>query len=148
MRKFIADDCIQKLLLSTVRNGSVQLAAKFKLVEVLLHYYFFVFRIKMCTEISQKDLTTAHHEMGHIEYFLAYKNQPTIFRAGANPGFHEATGDTISLSVETPSYLKKVGLMKKSKMKEGIYIGDHPFSTYAMKGEGGGFHQCVRLLFK
>ncbi|XP_002165887.3 uncharacterized protein LOC100206770 [Hydra vulgaris] len=72
-------------------------------------------RIKMCAEVNQNDLTTIHHEMGHIEYFLAYKNQPNTFRAGANPGFHEAIGDTISLSVETPTYLKKVNLLKKEK---------------------------------
>ena len=73
----------------------------------------------MCTRINQKDLTTVHHEMGHIEYFLAYKNQPTVFRSGANPGFHEAIGDTISLSVETPSYLKRVGLMNQSELNSG-----------------------------
>lgn len=67
-------------------------------------------RIKMCTKINQEDLTTVHHEMGHIEYFLAYKNQPNMFRAGANPGFHEAIGDTISLSVETTNYLHQVKL--------------------------------------
>jgi len=76
----------------------------------------------MCTKVDQKDLTTIHHEMGHIEYFLAYKNQPTIFRAGANPGFHEAIGDTISLSVETPSYLHKVGLLNESRLKEGKIV--------------------------
>lgn len=31
-------------------------------------------------------LSTAHHEMGHIEYYLQYKNQPLVFREGANPG--------------------------------------------------------------
>ena len=73
----------------------------------------------MCTRINQKDLTTVHHEMGHIEYFLAYRNQPTVFRAGANPGFHEAIGDTISLSVETPSYLKQIGLMNDTELDQG-----------------------------
>lgn len=33
-----------------------------------------------------KDLITAHHEMAHIEYFLAYRNLPKVFRDGANPG--------------------------------------------------------------
>ena len=76
----------------------------------------------MCAEVNQNDLTTIHHEMGHIEYFLAYKNQPNTFRAGANPGFHEAIGDTISLSVETPTYLKKVNLLKKEKWNKGEII--------------------------
>jgi peptidyl-dipeptidase A len=48
--------------------------------------------------------------MGHIEYFLQYKNQPVVFREGANPGFHEAIGDLLALSVSTPGHLNKVGL--------------------------------------
>ena len=31
-------------------------------------------------------LLTTHHEMGHIEYYLQYKDQPVKFRGGANPG--------------------------------------------------------------
>lgn len=44
------------------------------------------FRIKQCTRVNQDDLYTAHHEMGHIQYFLQYKNQPIVYRTGANPG--------------------------------------------------------------
>lgn len=49
--------------------------------------------------------------MGHVEYFLQYKEQPVLFRDGANPGFHEAIGDLMSLSVETPKHLKTIGLL-------------------------------------
>ena len=49
--------------------------------------------------------------MGHCEYDLAYKDQPIAFRSGANPGFHEAIGDTIALSVLNPKHLKSVGLL-------------------------------------
>jgi peptidyl-dipeptidase A len=35
--------------------------------------------------------------MGHIEYFMAYKDQPLYYRDGANSGFHEAIGDTIGM---------------------------------------------------
>lgn len=66
------------------------------------------FRIKMCTKITQEDFITVHHEMGHIQYFILYKDQPIAFRDGANPGFHEAVGDTIALSVGTPKHLEKV----------------------------------------
>ncbi|XP_047488914.1 angiotensin-converting enzyme-like isoform X2 [Penaeus chinensis] len=66
------------------------------------------YRIKMCTEVNMYDLVTVHHEMGHIEYFMAYKNQPHVFRESANPGFHEAIGDLISLSVMTPTHLEDV----------------------------------------
>ncbi|XP_063977771.1 angiotensin-converting enzyme-like [Diachasmimorpha longicaudata] len=69
------------------------------------------FRIKQCTRINMEDLLTAHHEMGHIQYFLQYRNQPTVFKEGANPGFHEAVGDTIALSASTPEHLKTIGLL-------------------------------------
>ncbi|XP_066583828.1 angiotensin-converting enzyme-like [Prorops nasuta] len=68
------------------------------------------FRIKQCTRINMEDLATAHHEMGHIEYFLQYKDQPFIFKGGANPGFHEAVGDVIELSASTPTHLQSIGL--------------------------------------
>lgn len=46
--------------------------------------------------------------MGHIQYYILYKNQPLPFRSGANPGFHEAVGDTMALSTSNPTHLKKV----------------------------------------
>lgn len=66
------------------------------------------FRVKMCTNINMEDFVTIHHEMGHIQYFILYKDQPLAFRDGANPGFHEAVGDLIALSVSTPQHLMKV----------------------------------------
>jgi len=62
--------------------------------------------------ISQQDLITVSHEMGHAEYYLLYKDQPVEYRTGANPGFHEAVGDTIALSVMTPEHLKEIKLLK------------------------------------
>lgn len=70
-------------------------------------------RIKQCTQVKMDDLLVVHHEMGHVEYFLKYAKQPAFFRTGANPGFHEAIGDTIALSVATPKHLKAVGLLKE-----------------------------------
>ncbi|MCP3661004.1 MAG: hypothetical protein GY696_00675, partial [Gammaproteobacteria bacterium] len=69
------------------------------------------FAIKMCTKITMEDLITIHHEMGHVEYFMAYSKQPIKFRDSANAGFHEAIGDTIALSVSTPGHLNKIGLL-------------------------------------
>ncbi|MDE3011592.1 MAG: M2 family metallopeptidase [Pseudomonadota bacterium] len=68
-------------------------------------------RLKMCIHINEKDFTTAHHELGHNFYQLAYAQQPFLFKASANDGFHEAIGDTIALSV-TPEYLKAIGLIQ------------------------------------
>ncbi|XP_074835263.1 angiotensin-converting enzyme [Carettochelys insculpta] len=69
------------------------------------------FRIKQCTTVTMEQLFTVHHEMGHVEYYLQYKDQPVSFRSGANPGFHEAIGDVMSLSVSTPGHLQKIGLL-------------------------------------
>ncbi|XP_056152965.1 angiotensin-converting enzyme [Lampris incognitus] len=71
------------------------------------------FRIKQCTVVTMDDLITVHHEMGHVQYFLQYKDQPVSFRDGANPGFHEAIGDVLALSVATPKHLKSIGLLDK-----------------------------------
>ncbi|XP_052750787.1 angiotensin-converting enzyme-like [Galleria mellonella] len=69
------------------------------------------FRIKMCTVVNREHFRIVHHEMGHVQYYLQYRNQPNVFREGANPGFHEAVGDTIALSVSSPKHLRRVGLI-------------------------------------
>ncbi|XP_044855270.1 angiotensin-converting enzyme isoform X4 [Mauremys mutica] len=69
------------------------------------------FRIKQCTVVNMDDLITVHHEMGHVQYFLQYKDQPISFRDGANPGFHEAIGDVMALSVSTPKHLHSISLL-------------------------------------
>jgi peptidyl-dipeptidase A len=70
-------------------------------------------RIKMCIDVTDEDFSTIHHELGHNFYQRAYKRLPAVFRDGANDGFHEAVGDTISLSI-TPEYLVKIGLIDKA----------------------------------
>jgi peptidyl-dipeptidase A len=67
-------------------------------------------RIKMCAVVGAEDFRTVHHELGHNYYQRAYKEQPNLFRGGANDGFHEAIGDTITLSI-TPEYLRQIGLI-------------------------------------
>ncbi len=67
-------------------------------------------RIKMCIHIDADNFTTIHHEEGHNEYQRAYREQPYLFRGGANDGFHEAIGDSIALAI-TPDYLKQLGLI-------------------------------------
>jgi peptidyl-dipeptidase A len=69
-------------------------------------------RIKMCIQIRGEDFVTIHHELGHNIYQRAYKNQPFLFKNGANDGFHEAIGDAIALAI-TPEYLHKVGLLEQ-----------------------------------
>jgi len=78
----------------------------------------------MCTQIDDNYFRTVHHEMGHVEYFMAYKNQPVIFRSGANSGFHEAIGDTISLAVLTDTHLKNIGFINEvsTSQREAVFF--------------------------
>jgi len=69
-------------------------------------------RIKQCVEVNGEQFATLHHELGHIYYFLLYRDLPSIFKGGAHDGFHEAIGDTIQLSM-TPGYLQSKGLMDR-----------------------------------
>ncbi len=71
-------------------------------------------RIKQCIEQTEESLTTLHHEIGHIYYFMLYKEQPILFQGGANDGFHEGIGDTLQLSM-TPSYLRELGLIGETE---------------------------------
>jgi hypothetical protein len=45
-----------------------------------------LYRIKQCTRVVMDDLFAAHHEMGHVQYFIQYKDQPAAYKEGANPG--------------------------------------------------------------
>ena len=67
-------------------------------------------RIKMCIDVNAEDFTVIHHELGHNYYYRAYNQESYLYRASANDGFHEAVGDTVSLSI-TPEYLQQIGLL-------------------------------------
>jgi len=56
---------------------------------------------------------TAHHELGHVYYYIAYTNPrvPVVLREGANRAFHEAVGDLISIAANQEQYLKQAGLL-------------------------------------
>jgi len=55
---------------------------------------------------------TAHHEMGHVFYFLAYDRPdvPAVLRRGASPAMHEAMAETLATPTVQPPYLKRLGL--------------------------------------
>jgi peptidyl-dipeptidase A len=56
---------------------------------------------------------TAHHELGHGHYFMAYTRPevPPLLRIGANPGFHEGIGELISLASSQVPYLQSRGVL-------------------------------------
>jgi peptidyl-dipeptidase A len=78
-------------------------------------------RIKMCINETYEDLRTIYHELGHNYYQRAYSDQPPVFRDGAHSGFHEAIGDTVTLSM-TPDYLEKVGLITSATVSDEAVI--------------------------
>jgi peptidyl-dipeptidase A len=57
---------------------------------------------------------TAHHELGHVYYYLAYARPevPFLLRTGANRAFHEAIGELGRLASLSAPYLKRIGLLK------------------------------------
>jgi peptidyl-dipeptidase A len=56
---------------------------------------------------------TAHHELGHIYYFLSYSRPevPPILRVGANRAMHEAVGDLAVIAARQPAYLEAIGVL-------------------------------------
>jgi peptidyl-dipeptidase A len=78
-------------------------------------------RIKMCIRPTYEELRTIYHELGHIYYYLWYKDQPFMFQNGAHDGFHEAVGDTVNLSM-TPAYLAKIGLVPAARPSQEAVI--------------------------
>ncbi len=78
-------------------------------------------RIKMCIKQTYDELRVIYHELGHNYYQWAYKDQPALFWDGAHGGFHEAIGDTVTLSM-TPAYLEEVGLIKSAEQSDEAVI--------------------------
>ncbi len=81
-------------------------------------------RIKMCITQTYDKLRTIYHELGHNYYQRAYNQQPMLFREGAqgaHDGFHEAIGDTITLSM-TPEYLAEIGLVASAEQSQQAII--------------------------
>jgi peptidyl-dipeptidase A len=74
-------------------------------------------RSLMSVEPNEEWFAAAHHELGHIYYFLSYDRPavPYLLRDGANRAFHEAVGELAKLASEQTPYLVKVGVMPEAK---------------------------------
>jgi peptidyl-dipeptidase A len=90
-------------------------------------------RLAACLRVDAADFRLAHHELGHAFYFRAYSDQPYLFQGGANDGFHEAVGDFIALSAQTPTYLHQIGLLDAVPGPD----GDIPFLLGLLDWHGG-----------
>jgi peptidyl-dipeptidase A len=68
--------------------------------------------------------STAHHELGHIYYYLSYTRPgvPVLLRRGANRGFHEGVGELISIAAMQTPYLKQVGVMPGDQSPDRIAV--------------------------
>uniref|UniRef100_UPI00358F66E6 angiotensin-converting enzyme 2 n=1 Tax=Myxine glutinosa TaxID=7769 RepID=UPI00358F66E6 len=76
------------------------------------------FRIQMCGKVNMEDFLTAHSEMGHLQYDMEYASQPFLFHDGANKGFHEAVGKTVSLSAATFKHLSYLELLPQDFVED------------------------------
>ncbi len=76
-------------------------------------------RSLMSIEPDMRWFTTAHHELGHIYYYLSYSTPevPILLREGANRAYHEAIGELIGLAASQRPYLKSVGLLSNAAAK-------------------------------
>ncbi len=56
---------------------------------------------------------TAHHELGHIYYYIEYSNPnvPLLLRRGANRSYHEGIGDLMKIAALQRPYLEQLNLL-------------------------------------
>ncbi len=55
-------------------------------------------RIKQCIEPTQEHLMTVYHELGHVFYYLSYKDLPYLYQSGAQrrlPRSHRRHGESV-----------------------------------------------------
>jgi peptidyl-dipeptidase A len=86
---------------------------------------------------------TAHHELGHIYYYLSYSNPeiPPLLREGANRAYHEALGSMFGFAAMQKPFLTNLNLIDanakvdetKSVLKEALnFVVFIPFATGTM----------------
>ncbi len=70
-------------------------------------------RSLMSVQANSRWFGTAHHELGHIYYYLSYDRPavPLFLREGANRAFHEGIGDLIAIAAGQEPYLRAVGIL-------------------------------------
>jgi peptidyl-dipeptidase A len=100
-------------------------------------------RSLMSVESNADWYSTAHHELGHIYYYISYTNKdvPPLMREGANRAYHEAIGTMMGLAASQKPFLEARGLAPKDAkvdetqvlLKEALnYIAYMPFATGTM----------------
>ncbi|KYN03578.1 Angiotensin-converting enzyme [Cyphomyrmex costatus] len=72
------------------------------------------FRMFACLEIQPQDFNIIYHEIGHIQYYMAYQNQSSFFKNGINSAFHESIGDAISYGTASFGHMHRLGLIRNA----------------------------------
>ncbi len=70
-------------------------------------------RSLMSVQANTRWFGTAHHELGHVYYYLSYTRPevPVFLRGGANRGFHEGIGELITIASQQVPYLREAGVL-------------------------------------
>ncbi|HEX8774687.1 MAG TPA: M2 family metallopeptidase [Pyrinomonadaceae bacterium] len=100
-------------------------------------------RSLMSVEANADWYETAHHELGHIYYYLTYTNKdvPPLMREGANRAYHEAMGSLMGLAAMQKPFLEARGLAPRDAkvdemrvlLKEALnFVAYMPFATETM----------------
>jgi peptidyl-dipeptidase A len=100
-------------------------------------------RSLMSVEPNSEWYETAHHELGHIYYYLSYSNPdvPILLREGANRAYHEALGSMMGMAAMQKPFMENLNLIPKNTktddmqtlLKEALnYVVFIPFSTGTM----------------
>ncbi len=79
-------------------------------------------RSLMSVEPNREWWETAHHELGHIYYYLSYSRPevPYVLRTGANPAYHEGMGTMIGLASLQRRALVDRGLIPETAKVDGM----------------------------
>lgn len=100
-------------------------------------------RSLMSVEPNADWYETAHHELGHIYYYISYSNPkvPKLLREGANRAYHEAMGSMMGVAAMQKPFLVGRGLIPadakvdqtqallREALSNGVFI---PFSAGTM----------------
>jgi len=81
-------------------------------------------RSLMSVEPNFQWFSTAHHELGHGYYQLAYSNPgvPPLLRDSATTAFHEAMAELVSLATRQVPYLKATGVLPADYKADPIQV--------------------------
>jgi len=79
-------------------------------------------RSLMSVEPNAEWFETAHHELGHIYYYMTYTNSdvPPLLRQGANRAYHEAIGTMMGLAAMQKPFLVGRGLIPANVQTDSI----------------------------